>query len=64
MIDQLFDVKQPEDVAAFRDHLEALRSEAIRVESAAAARNPEALAETARLMMERGCVACHVQFRK
>jgi cytochrome c556 len=64
VIEQMFSLPDPDAREAFRKYFEVLVSEAIRVESAAVARDPVAVGDASRQMLEQGCVACHARFRR
>jgi len=59
----IFLVKNPADQNEFRDYFETLSSQAIRLEHAAAQRNPKLISAATRRMLEDGCVSCHERFR-
>ena len=60
----IFLVKNPADQNEFRDYFETLSSQAIRLEHAAAQRNPKMVSAATRRMLNDGCVSCHESFRE
>ena len=63
VIETIFMVEDPEDRDEFRGYFETLSSQAIRVEHAAAEKNPKMISAATRSMLNNGCVSCHERFR-
>lgn len=64
VIESMFELEDPADRNDFREHLRRLSTEAIRIESAAAARDASEVSRALSQMLQDGCLACHRQFRK
>ena len=63
VIETIFMVEDPADRNEFRGYFETLSSQAIRLEHAAAQRNPKMVSAATRRMLNDGCVSCHDKFR-
>lgn len=63
VIETIFLVEDPADRNEFREYFETLSSQAVRVEHAAAQRDPKMTSAATRRMLNDGCVGCHDRFR-
>lgn len=64
VMESMFEIGDPLDRVEFRKHLQRLSTEAMRIESAAVARDASEVSLALSRMLQDGCLACHRQFRK